>query len=85
MPPFMPFKPYSIAVEKSACSTPCVVIRANRLVPIRSRPAKNGISIFTGFISPFLAIVMARPMPTDSDLESGDKSLNQKIYRLNRF
>ena len=47
----LPFRQYSITVEKSACSAPCAAIRADRLVPIRTNAAMNGISLFTGLIS----------------------------------
>jgi len=51
--PLVAFRPYSITVERRACSTPSAAIRANRLVPIKTRAAKNGISIFIGFIPSF--------------------------------
>src|SRR6266850_5968613 len=47
----IPLRRLDFAVEKSTCLTPCAAIRANSLVPIRTSAAKNGISIFTGFIS----------------------------------
>jgi hypothetical protein len=47
----LPFRQYSITVEKSACSTPCAAIRADRLVPIRTNVAIIGISLFTALIS----------------------------------
>src|SRR5215510_5251065 len=47
----LPFRQYSITVEKSACSTPCAAMRADRLVPIRINVAIIGISLFTGLIS----------------------------------
>jgi hypothetical protein len=38
---------YSITVEKSACSTPSVAMRVNRVVPTKTKAAaKNEISIF---------------------------------------
>jgi hypothetical protein len=73
MPLFMPFRPYSIAVQKSACSTPCAAIRTNRLVPIRTRAAKNGISIFIGFIPSFYPQSRQGLCHTDGRLESADK------------
>ena len=43
----MPFIPHSITAAASACSTLCPCIRAIRFAaPIKSKLAKNGISIF---------------------------------------
>src|SRR5262245_36367573 len=44
-----PFSPYSIAFERSACSTPCTAMRASKSLPINNKAASNDICIFMTF------------------------------------
>src|ERR1044071_5111657 len=39
-------EPYSIAVARTACSTPCMAARASRSFPILTKAAKHEISSF---------------------------------------